>query len=271
MVNDSIVGGAVFTVLGTGLFIYGLRNYSKVRLIQNTPTSKIRSLAMGRVEVNGNIRPYNNQVFKSPFTQTDCYYCSWKIEKYHQGTKNRSGHWRTIKSGKLGDYFYVEDDTGKVLVDGRLAEIDIGTDYQSQSFSPQIKSFLEKENININSLFGVSLTIGSMSLAGRYRFTESCLEPDNILYVNGIAQKNPFVQSSTVNSETIMIGGVPYTNAKTGEVLFDNISKEWFYISDKSEKNVLRKLLWLNVLWLILGGGAILLGVYIFLVYFGVF
>ena len=60
--------------LGLGLvsFWKGFQTLQKRRLIQNTPTSKVRSLAMGLCEVYGQALPYKENILKSPFSGADC-------------------------------------------------------------------------------------------------------------------------------------------------------------------------------------------------------
>jgi hypothetical protein len=57
---------------GIGLFIYGFRLLQRRRLILDTPFSKIRSAAMGMVEVSGQaVGPYT---MVAPITARPCYY-----------------------------------------------------------------------------------------------------------------------------------------------------------------------------------------------------
>ena len=57
-----VIMGGVLTLGGGGVFILGFNRMSKYRLIADTPTSKIRSMAMGIVEINGQV--LNNQYIK---------------------------------------------------------------------------------------------------------------------------------------------------------------------------------------------------------------
>ncbi|MDY7081903.1 MAG: hypothetical protein SXQ77_05725, partial [Halobacteria archaeon] len=54
LVSDTTKGlgfSALGLVVGLGIFAYGFIEYKKRSLIQNTPTSKIRSMPIGPVEV----------------------------------------------------------------------------------------------------------------------------------------------------------------------------------------------------------------------------
>jgi hypothetical protein len=124
----------VVAVLVTGVLLltYALYLWQQKRLIENIPTSKARSLAMGLVEVKGAARP--KAVLKSPVTMTECVYYRYKIEKYVRSGK--SSHWSVVDEGASTNYFYVEDDTGKVLADPTEADVRIGRDYQWTGIKP---------------------------------------------------------------------------------------------------------------------------------------
>ncbi|MDD5086676.1 MAG: hypothetical protein PHV16_02895, partial [Candidatus Nanoarchaeia archaeon] len=61
-----------FFAAGVFLFWEGIKTLKHKRLIENIPTSKIRSLAMGLVEIYGEVVPAYKEVLKSPFSNKDC-------------------------------------------------------------------------------------------------------------------------------------------------------------------------------------------------------
>ena len=105
--SDAGVKLFVFSLFGLGfgtiLFFSGFKRYKEKKLIENTPTSKIRSIAMGRVEIAGKVLADKNHLIKSPFSNNDCVYCKWTVEEYKRSGKNSS--WVTVKTGVLGKYF----------------------------------------------------------------------------------------------------------------------------------------------------------------------
>jgi len=95
------------------------------------PTSKIRSLAMGLVEIYGQaLAPQGNNL-KSPFSNKDCVYYKYTVEEYRQQGKHK--RWVTVLSGDKIRPFYVRDETGQVLVDPASAKIDIPMDNEYSS------------------------------------------------------------------------------------------------------------------------------------------
>ncbi|MBW2968259.1 hypothetical protein KY362_07270, partial [Candidatus Woesearchaeota archaeon] len=72
----------LYLVIGFGfgiyLFIKGFSWFRLKRMVENIPTSKIRSLAMGLVEIYGSVVLFEDKVLKSPFTGKDCVYYKYK-------------------------------------------------------------------------------------------------------------------------------------------------------------------------------------------------
>jgi hypothetical protein len=129
-----VIYGAILLGLAAGLLVltYAFYVWKEKRLIENIPTSKVRSLAMGLVEVKGSARP--KALLKSPVTMTQCVYYRYKIEKYVRSGK--SSHWSVVDQGASTNYFYVEDETGKILADPVDADVHIGRDYQWTGIKP---------------------------------------------------------------------------------------------------------------------------------------
>ncbi len=113
---------------GAGLlvFSYGLLMLNYKRMVENTPTSRIRSMAMGIVEVTGQARQYYN--LRTSHSGTRCIYfrCRYfrkratpmhgRTSIFQPAMKNTES-WvleRETTSGRLP--FYIEDETGRALV-----------------------------------------------------------------------------------------------------------------------------------------------------------
>ena len=209
-----------------GLFLVfkGFSWLKRKRIIEDIPTSKVRSIAMGLVEVNGKAHPATKTVVTSPLTGKRCAHYLYKVEKYVQSGK--SGHWRTIKRGESTEPFFVQDETGKVLVDPTNAEAHVPMSYHSESRwgkdpEPAIRKFLEKENIRFEgALFGANYTM---------RFREWVIGLNDEVYVMGEAADNPYVEEATAAK------GVEDVMIKKGK---DKI----LIISNKKEKQILNTL-----------------------------
>ncbi len=237
--------------LGMYLFYKGFRWWEEKKLIENTPTSKVRSLAMGFVEVYGKVAPFRGKLLSAPFSKKPCVWCRWTVEEYK--SRGKSSHWDVIQKGTLGDYFLLNDGTGTVLVDSRGATIDIPLDFEAENgmfgkrLPPAALSFLETNNIQLKSMFGLSKKI---------RVRESFLAPQDLVYIMGSAGDNPLVKegTSTKNEADITI----------------QKGKGFYYISDKQEKDVLKSHR-LKVFGGLFGGAALIIfGLFIVFLDFGI-
>ena len=97
--------------LGAGPFLFGrgFNRFRLKRLMENTPTARIRSMAMGLVEVNGKVRAKSTVI--GPFSGQACAY--WEVDVALRG---RQGSWTIIHRNRSGQPFYLEDDTAVALV-----------------------------------------------------------------------------------------------------------------------------------------------------------
>lgn len=191
----------LITSILLALYTYkGVKQYNHKKHMNELPTSKIRSIAMGLVELHGKARGYK-ELLKSPMSMKDCIYYRYKVEKLV--STGRHTYWVTLKEGHSGRYFFLEDETGNVLVDLDGADIDINKDTRKSSGMfkdppEKIKSFLKKEGLSYEGLFGINKTM---------RYTEWFIAPEDELYIVGTAGDNPFVReaSSDLNENDIMI------------------------------------------------------------------
>lgn len=97
--------------LGAGpwLFARAFRDFRTRRLIENTPTARIRSMAMGLVEINGEVVQRSEHV--APFSGLPCAY--WEVDI---ATRGRRNSWTIVHRDASGSPFFVRDDTGLALI-----------------------------------------------------------------------------------------------------------------------------------------------------------
>jgi hypothetical protein len=113
-----LVPGLVATfLLWRGLAAVGLK-----RMIENTPVSRIRSLATGMVEVCG--RAERCYALVTPVTGIPCIY--YRLRRYRR--EERNGDWRLIAQSSSGLHpFWLCDATCKVLIDPTAADLRPGS------------------------------------------------------------------------------------------------------------------------------------------------
>jgi hypothetical protein len=161
--------------LTTGPFLYwrGFRTLRTRRLIANTPTARIRSMAMGLVEINGAVEP--RSTVRAPFSGKPCAY--WEVDVAIQSRRS----WRIVHRNQSGNPFYLSDDTGVALVypHGAQGRIHFGTEETCAGLMlpPCYAEYMDAHT----SVFGRLARIGQL------RFRERILEAGQRVYVLGTA------------------------------------------------------------------------------------
>lgn len=122
-----VVGGATLLLclflLYSGLYAIrgGFNQYRRSARIRNTPTEEAGSLAMGRTELYGEVRPAG-ETLDQPFADGECVWMEWEVEGYSNG-ENRSG-WGLVERDVAGISFDLDDGTGRVRVTDPRAAFD---------------------------------------------------------------------------------------------------------------------------------------------------
>lgn len=179
-----VVWGVIGFALGIYLFFRGFFLLQRRRLILDTPFSKIRSASMGMVEVSGlAVGPYT---MVAPITAKPCYYYRTQAWEYKQSGKNKQ--WVSVAGECMHLPFFLDDNTGRVLVDPRGAELDLHQDFQ-QEFNT---SFFSRDDTpaGVNSF----LARHGVATTNRIKVEECCIKPKNCLFILGTLGDNPGVE-----------------------------------------------------------------------------
>lgn len=238
--TDDAFGYLIAPVLGAyaGLILIyvGFHEYSEYNLIRNTATTTIRSAPVGRVEVKGTVKPLSEEtMLSSPFLYRDCVAYDCEIEEYHHD--DDGGDWRTVWQKKRTEPFFIEDNTGLIMVQGQEAEWSIERNFyeqMSESEMPDhVRQFLEN-NVQQNDFLDVDLFGGE-----DFRFTSYLIVPGESLYVMG--QSKPLSDEDVGVEEDVelQIEKDPATGM--------------FYLSDSSETDILNTKWWKSLAMVLVG------------------
>ena len=232
---------ALIILMGVGILMSGFQTMRKRRLIQDTPTSKIRSMAMGIVEVNAAVEP--DTLIKTPFSKTDCVYYRFEVKEYRKESsgsgKNRTTtyKWQTVGYGDKRVPFFARDDTGRVLVNPEGAEVSVSRQnvfYQKrEGFSgfggigkmvKSLKAFAKSGEMEFDTsewnLIPIAERKGISTRVGDRKYYEFYIQGEDNLYILGTAANSPEAP------DNILI--------KKGK------NEKTFLISDKDEKEFLK-------------------------------
>ncbi len=207
---------AIFLGIVPGLILF-LKGYAIRRdrkLIENIPTSTIRAIAIGLVEVKGRAQPLQ-EVYESPFTGKKCIYLEYEIWEELRAPK---GLERTLAQfTSTANQFFLEDETGKVLVDSSQGE-----------FQLQKKEYNAQDNELACALERLKLSRKNPRWEGRPLYgTEASIGLGDELYVMGYADKSSHALDSVEDPSDILIH-------KKGDSVF--------CISDQEEMQVTEQL-----------------------------
>ena len=226
----------VWATCAASLGLYkGLKSISHARLIENTPTSKIRSAPQGYVEIVGKCHPPLSGKILSPLTQTDCVWFRYKVEK-----KNDKS-WNTVKTGMSSQPILCDDGTDICAI-----------------FPKNIHASIN----NRTTWYGSTPLVSGISPVhfggGRFRYTEELLQRDNQIYCLGnfITLNEPLNNGRSDN---------PAARLKLNELqlnVYHTLSKpkdgSLFLLSNNSQSRLVSRIRrggWIGIAVFFIGGG----------------
>lgn len=174
---------AVVTGLAIGALVYAFILLQRARVIEDTPTSKIRSAAQGYVELSGCGQLMKGLPIISPLTGIECTWYRYKVEKLEE----RNSH--VIQSGTSDNMFLLVGDTGQCVIDPEGAVVTTKTKqiWYEHDYPPMRRPH------QIGGILG-------RIMGGRYRYTEERMHIGETLYAIGMFM-SVGGQSETFNTE----------------------------------------------------------------------
>ena len=141
---------------GVYLFFSGFRKFWVKRLIQNIPTSKIRSIAMGLVEINGIAE--SRTPLSGPYTKASCVFYHLLEERLVRTDKTT--YWVKELEVKTDIPFFVKDETGSVMIDPIGAEMDLPVRYSRTEGNKRYREWNIMQNETVYVLGTVKVCKG---------------------------------------------------------------------------------------------------------------
>ncbi|HXX20848.1 MAG TPA: GIDE domain-containing protein [Candidatus Acidoferrum sp.] len=199
---------AIGAVLGVVLFVRGFLMLRFKRQIMNTPASKIRSASVGLVEISGMAK--GPTTIPAGITGEACYYYRATAWELRESGRNRE--WKQVANESVYVPFFVEDPTGRLLINPQGADLDIHCNFKDEFDTSFFRSNREMLPENVARF----LVRNGISFSESIRLEEYCIKPDYPLFVFGTLGKNsdsatwapvPHVASgSSLNSRLSLFG-----------------------------------------------------------------
>lgn len=155
-----------------------------LRMIADTPVSKTRGVFIGQVEINGVVRLSGLPALESPLAEAQCVAFSSEIKERvtttstdSKGKTTTSTSWESVWSDNGDTPFFVEDETGSILVRPARAKL-------------SMEKIFDEECRRSNPLyFGKGPSSERSHSDGIRRFTEYALLIDKPTFVAGPARE----------------------------------------------------------------------------------
>ena len=246
--------GAASLLGSVGLVFASFSRLKLWRRIADTPTSRIRSAALGLVELKG-LAQALGQPLQGPFSGTDC--CWWRISVEQEETRQTKNgtrrEWRQIHSAASEAPFRVVEQGASVTVLPAGADIDGpklvehvrgggGILGLAQGWLRRVEQG-SSPDLHLAALPGPATPqwIGGGLLAPRRRLREWRIDPDRPLYALGALRHQPGM----------------------GSVLAEGRQGEPFIISTGSEEELLSRYRWQALGLLATATAALVLGLWL--------
>lgn len=179
----------LMVILSVVSFFLVFYNWRRARLIEDVPTSLIRSAAQGYIELIGTGQLMPGTPITAPLTGLPCTWYRFKVEeKEVRHVRGRQEtRWRKVNSGNSGELFLLVDDTGQCVIDPDGAEV-----------IPSVKESWYGNTRNPES--GPTGSTGIFS-SGRFRYTEQRMHIGDHLYAIGYFTTLSNIEHGSMNED----------------------------------------------------------------------
>jgi hypothetical protein len=186
--NDFWPVAVLLILLSSFGFLGGFYYFFRMRVLENIPTSKIRSAAQGYLELIGQGQLLDGPEIIAPLTGKNCTWYSYMIQE--RRSSGRHNNWVTIEQGTSEELFILVDNTGQCVID------------------PDGAIVVPTES---NTWFGTSArpsptrhNRGGLFSSGSYRYIEKRMHPGDDLFAIGFYQSVGGANSEINHNEDIV-------------------------------------------------------------------
>lgn len=152
---------SIIGVISAIAFLRMTKWWNHSRMIEDVPTSKVRSASQGYVELVGSARMMDGPVIVSPLTQKTCVWYRYKIEE-KVTTRDSQGrsktYWKVVKQETSDEIFFLEDETGRCVIDPDDADVIVSNKrtWHKRTVMPQ-RRYTEELIVENEPLYAIGL------------------------------------------------------------------------------------------------------------------
>ncbi len=235
---DWAVAAGLSLLSGPVMFLHGFRSLRMRQLIQNTPTARIRSMAMGLVEVNGSV--VQRSALNAPFSDRPCAY--WEVDI---ATRGKNNSWTVVHRNASGHPFFLRDDTGLALVypKGAVCKVmnGVAEDCNGITLPECYAQYMSDQNLGLRHVWRLS----------QMRFRERILEEGQRVYVLGTAMPRSRALDisggeamQATGTDDASGGRVRHLTEESSALIRQGENERTFIISQESERALALELGW---------------------------
>lgn len=237
--DDFWIWTIILLIATTVGFFFAFKNMHSKRIIEDTPTSKIRSAAQGYLELVGHGHLMEGLAIISPLTGTTCTWYEYKVEERRQSGKN--SEWVTIRKGISDELFLIKDETGQCIIDPEEAHVTVSKKdvWHGATSSPMGNPLTTKKKRSL---------LSGIIIGNKYRYTEKLLHSGESLYAIGLYKTVGGAGGSfNVNEDVRELIREWKTDSNTLMKEFDTNGdgeidlNEWQRVRDKAYEHVMEK------------------------------
>lgn len=175
-----LLGTVIAAVAAVLAFVGGFVMLYRARLIENTPTSRVRSASQGYAELAGLMSLMPGDPIVCPLTASRCCWWNYAVEERQTRYSNgkRRTEWITVDSGTSDALFLLKDDTGECVIDPEGATVIPNKKRRWYGSSRRPRNAPVSGGGVLGGLLG--------SAFSSYRYTEELLFPGRPIYAIGL-------------------------------------------------------------------------------------
>jgi len=241
-------GGAVVVLLGGGYFIrLGFRRWRQRTLIRDTPAEQAQSLSVGPSEVTGTAVPTPEGPMTAPFSDEDCLVAEYEVEEYDSSDDDSS--WETRDQGTFFCPFFVEDETGTVLVrPHEETNYDLDPDDWSTVYVDSASKGPEPVQWFVENSDGLEFPSDASGKDNDRKYRQNLIRTRESVYVFGTVRprEQHNVPDDASNADRLVIE----------KIADDSMQEPMFLVSDDEEHSLVDRRRW--ALWRAPVGGVFL-------------